>query len=146
MAPKILCYSDSENDFGNAIGSLVCLLAFQMIYTIFCWIFMISENTLNSFFMFFMLFVGLVGMILVCRLNCVIEERDSNEQKVYFRKCLPIAALLMTMFSAFPLFTALFLGIGTLFTEFGKIIALIISAVFTFVWINVYLNSGAEIV
>ena len=103
---------------------------------------MISENTLNSLFMFFMLFVGLAGVVLVCRLNCVADERDTHDDKKYYIKCLPIASLLMAMFSAFPLFTALFLGIGTLFTEFGKILAFIISALLTGMWINVFLNSG----
>ena len=50
----------------------------------------------------------------------------------------------MAMFSAAPLFTALFLGIGSLFTEFGKFIAFIISASLTAFWILVYLHSGSN--
>ena len=128
---RSVCCFDSLDDL---IAVTPCILCIQIFYTIVLWIFLISYDDLNSWLelLFFL-------PTCCCAMPCICKLADGGDRLQV--KCLPLASLVMVIFSAFPLFIIFFNCLTLVRLTVGDMVLLALSGSFTMLWLTIYFEA-----
>lgn len=132
-------------------GMIICFTVVQFVYTFIVWGILANSHPINHVYIVFFYIIGCLALKLLCNFQTHKDHDNNSDENTNQRKerlavkCIPVAALIMTGFSLLIFFIGFFEMINDPLNMYGAIFVVIISAVFSLLWIQIFFVSSADV-